>query len=121
MARVTIKQLDAALDVELWGHKYDPAPATRAILRASEALQIEHQDLVGKDLTEMNADELDDLVAFWAAQLDLQFRPRGNGRTKPGTMLRRKWESDEVELAQIVQLMADLMAAGTEEQDAPPT
>lgn len=108
------------VDVDLFGTEFISVPSTRSTIKAARQLQDANQELLAneKGIDDLTADEADALVAYFGAILDLRLKANGNGRTKPSTLLTRKWEGDELQLAQVLQLMQDIQSA---EAEARPT
>lgn len=92
MARVSIAESVEPVEVDLWGSIFTVKPATRSVSRKAGEL-MEKLDEVEDD---------DQAVQMLAEMLDLRLVPTEGKRTKASTIVSRKWEADELTLAQLM-------------------
>lgn len=101
MARVSIGQPTATYEVDLWGTIYTAKPATRSVAKKGQAL-IERIE---------KATETDEAAAVYGDALDLRLEPANGKRVKASTIVKRKWEADEVTLDQLAGLLEGIAEA----------
>lgn len=88
--------------VDLWGHEFNTVPVTRSVAKR-----------LGEHERKLSEEEDPDLVVeLIAAMLDEHLKPSNGKRTKPSSIIKEKWEADELSLPQLTQLSADLADAG---------
>jgi hypothetical protein len=120
MARkISIQPDEEPVDVDLWGTKYVTTANTKDTVLKSAALINEYGHLVGNE--NLGPDEIGELVEFYKKTLDVMLKPANGSKTKPSTLVGRKWDSGGVSLDQLSRLVDDISQAHEEEAAAPPT
>lgn len=93
MGKLTIRDL-ASVEVDLWGKTFNTVPATRSVEK--KIAELEGQ------LSQLNDDQSDEIVALTAQVIDLRLKPAGQARKRAGELVVEKWNSDELTLSQLL-------------------
>jgi hypothetical protein len=95
-----VQQRQQDVEVSLWGTEFEKVAATRKVGRQARELW-----------EQIRAAEDDDAVIVLLGKLlDLRLKPAGKPATKASTLLKRKWEADEVDGAAVFTFMEELAA-----------
>ena len=113
MSRISIEGSYQVIEVDLWGHTYETKEATRSVHRRVRELEAK------VDGTE-NEDEQ---IACLAEMFDLKLVPvahkdDGKRPVKASTLVKKKWQSDELSLTKILRFFYEI---GDAEETARPT
>jgi len=87
--------------VDLWGHKYTPKPATKALAQETEDEVLAIQVAVDND----------EYVAAVGAFFDKKLKKAAAKTPNPSTVLKGKWDASEVTLPQIQTLTQHIAEA----------
>lgn len=116
---VSIGEAYEPVEVDLWGKPYETVPATRSLAIKGAPLidklndlrtSVDYKDLglaEDADPAAVQAAITDELVKAMGKLLDLKLRPV-EGTRKASTLVREKWNADEVTLAQLETLLEDI-------------
>lgn len=100
MAAVSIGQAYAAVEVDLWGAKYETVPQTRSVTQKADAIEGKIE----------GAESADDLVSAIADAIDLRVKPV-EGTKKASTLIKEKWKADELSLPALLGFLDGVRAA----------
>lgn len=93
------------LEVDLWsaedGAVFQTAELTRSSFKAAQKL-LEAIDA---------AKDADEGVAASCEYLDFRLRPLGGGQRKPSTLIRKRWENDQLSPSRVADLVAEVIEA----------
>lgn len=96
---VSIARTYAPVEIDLWGTKFETIDVPRS--GAKKATQIEEEiDLIAAD-----ANGLDTLVDLMAQLMDIKLK-KVDGTGKPGTLIKKKWNADELTVPQLMAFMS---------------
>lgn len=97
MARISVGSYEPA-EVELWGHEFETVEVTKK-LRKQLRLHSE---------TIENTDDEDETIESIGAILNLRLVHADKQRTKPSTLLKQRWESEDegISLARAMGILA---------------
>lgn len=100
-AKISIASGYKPLEVDLWGSPFHTLQPIRSV-------SIKQADIRRRIAEE---DDDDKLMALLAELLDTRLAPAEGKRTKASTLIVRKWEADELTLAQLDQFVTDVEEA----------
>jgi hypothetical protein len=92
-----------ALEVDLWGSVFVRVPVTRTRQR-----QIKELDGELQKIDEAAEDADDRAVEVMARMLDCILAAEDGGRSKPSTLILKKWKADELAFDQLAGFLEDL-------------
>lgn len=88
---ITVPESVEGVTVDLWGTEFETRPPTKSLAKRCEPHII----------AMLEATTNDELVDAIAAFYDEKLVPTGGRRTKPSTLIRRKWDDDAVTIPQL--------------------
>lgn len=93
MARIAIADAYETVEVDLWGEDYLTVDIPRSGIKKATALEekLEKVEDVAGDVA----------VDLIGQLLDLKLRPANGGRSKASTVIRKKWQADELTVRQL--------------------
>ena len=102
--KLTISQSFEAVDVDLFGHDFQTVHVTRSA-------QIALKDVDADVSKAVDAEDFDALVVSFGRALDLRLKVSDGKRTKPSTLIRERWENDQLGIQDLVAFVEQLGAA----------
>jgi hypothetical protein len=96
---VSIARTYAPVEIDLWGQKFETVDVPRSGAKKATAIE--------KDIDQISADAdgLDALVDLMAQLMDIKLK-RVEGTGKPGTLIKKKWNTDELTVPQLMSFMS---------------
>lgn len=99
MPAISIARAYSPVEIDLWGAKFETVDVARSGMKKTQKLEEEIEAL---ETSEDTTDEiLDTLVAKIGALLDVKLVAADGGKTKPSTLVAKKWKADELTLSQV--------------------
>lgn len=89
------------VEVDLFGTAFEAQPATRSLMKESEPFERELD----------KADDSDDVIAAVGRLLDIRLKSANGSKRKPSTIVKEKWEADELSTGSLLAFLADLNGA----------
>lgn len=114
MARISVGSYEPA-EVELWGHEFETVEVTKKLrkkLKPYGEKVVKIGDGTYPELPEnegLDEDQIEDkAVAEIGAMLDIRLRATDGKRTKPSTLLTRKWNDGTISLARAFGILGSI-------------
>lgn len=101
--RPSIEKAYKPIEVDLWGSIFETMDQTKATQKKIAECQARIAAL----------DDTDDkgAIKLFGEQFDYTFRPIGGGKKKASTLLKEKWEANDLGLSQIANFLSEVGAA----------
>jgi len=98
---ITVPDAVEGIRVDLWGVEFDVVPPTKSLAKKAER----------HVLAMVEAETNDELVDAIGGFFDLKLIPLDRRRTRPSTIIRRRWDDDKVSIPQLQALAERLRDA----------
>ena len=111
MARVSMSQAYEPVEVEFFGHDFETVDVPRSGAKQATKLTEELEE---------TADD-DKIVELIGKLLDIKLVSTNGQKTKPSTLLKKKWNADEVSARRVMVFLQDLRLADAGDEPDRPT
>lgn len=132
MTRLEIAQAYEPIEIDLWGTVFETRDVPRSGVKKTGELQQkleaiqeaqakEGEEIPGVGLVprDPKPDELDQMVGILAEMMDVKLVSTNGGRKKPSTLIKAKWQADDLSLGRLFTFVAEIRAAESGDGDPP--
>lgn len=107
---IPIARAFVPVEVDLWGELFETVDVPRSGAKKAVQLQAE--------LNQLDEDAQDEAVELIAQIIDLKLTAADGKKTKPSTLIKRKWKADELSVRGLFAFLAEIGAAEREVAEA---
>lgn len=105
--KIAIARAFVPLEIDLWGEEFHTIDVPRSGAKKADALQAKLEEI----------DDDDKAVEVIAQLLDLKLAPAGPKKTKPSTLIKKKWAADELTMRGLLSFLAEIRLSEQSEND----